>query len=105
MASTLAQGSSRGSWNMTRATSRRLPGRSPNGDAACVGRVEAGEQAQQRALAAAAAADDGDELPGRHMEVEAAQHRLAPNVLARPRAATDAPALALGSVGSTSARP
>ena len=36
----------------------------PRTDAAGVARFEPGEQSQQRALAAAAAPDDGDELPG-----------------------------------------
>ena len=43
-------------------------------DGAGVDAFEACDQAQQRALAAAAAADDGDELPGRDMQIDAAQH-------------------------------
>ncbi|MNL76806.1 hypothetical protein D3C87_2028310 [compost metagenome] len=46
--------------------------------------VEACEQAQQGALAAAAAPDDGDELAGRDMQVDIAQHlALAKGLLQR----------------------
>ncbi|MNE61501.1 hypothetical protein D3C80_1567200 [compost metagenome] len=41
---------------------------------AATGLVEPGEQAQQGALAAAAAPDNGDELPGRNMQVDVTQH-------------------------------
>ncbi len=44
--------------------------------------VETGDEAQERALAAAAAPDDGDELPGRDMEVDAAQHLCLAETLA-----------------------
>ena len=70
---TLAHGSSRGSWNITRAD---RVGAALEADRAGVGRVEAGDQTQQRALAAAAAADDGDELAGGDVEVDPAQHLL-----------------------------
>ena len=38
--------------------------------------VETGDEPEQRALAAAAAADDGQELSGGDMKIDAAQHRL-----------------------------
>ena len=44
------------------------------GDAARVGLIEPGDQPQQRALAASAASDDGDELAGGDMEIEFSQH-------------------------------
>ena len=70
--STRAQGNSRGSWNITRTSSaRRLLAEA---DAAGIDCLEARDQAQQRALAAAAAADDRDELAGGNMQVDAAQH-------------------------------
>jgi len=43
-------------------------------DGAGIDGLKPGDQAQQRALAAAAAADDGDELPCRNVQVDAAQH-------------------------------
>ena len=59
-----AQGNSRGSWNITRARCSGRVRRIAKADAAGVGGLEPGDQPQQRALAAAAAADDGDELAG-----------------------------------------
>lgn len=41
---------------------------------AAAGLVEAGQQAQQGALAAAAAANDSDELPGRNQQVDVLEH-------------------------------
>ena len=52
-------------------------------EAAGVVAVEAGDQPQQRALAAAAAADDGDELAGRNAQVDAAQHLVVAERLAQ----------------------
>ena len=43
-------------------------------DGAGIDALKTGDQAQQRTFAAAAAADDRDELPGRDMQVDAAQH-------------------------------
>ena len=77
------QGSRRGSWNMMR-TSSRLGAALAEADAAGIGRLQAGEQAQQRALAAAAAADDGDELARADVQVDAAQHLRSPKRLPRP---------------------
>ena len=60
---TLRQGSSRGSWNATDV-------RPDDGDLVGGGRVETGQAAQQGGLARAAAAEQGDELAGVHVEVE-----------------------------------
>src|SRR3954468_5663561 len=43
-------------------------------DAAGVDLLEAGDETQQRALAASTLADDGDELSGGDVQVDAAQH-------------------------------
>ena len=77
---TVSQGSSVACWNTTPTSadgpSMRL---SRQRECAGVGAVEAGEQAQQRALAAARRADQADELavPHRHVEMVERQHRLA----------------------------
>jgi hypothetical protein len=42
--------------------------------------IKVGEQSQQRALPAAAATDDGDELPCGHLKIDAAQNRVRPEV-------------------------
>ncbi len=47
-------------------------------------RLQAGQQAQQGALAAAAAPDDGDELAGVHVQRDAAQHLAFAEALAQP---------------------
>ena len=43
-------------------------------DAAALHRLEPGDAAQQRALARAAAADDGNGLAARHVEADAVEH-------------------------------
>ncbi len=53
--------------------------------------LQAGDQAQQRALAAAAAADDRHELAGGNVQVDAAQHSLSPNDLRRARMVSGRP--------------
>ena len=50
-----------------------LPG---DPDGAAVGSLEAGEQAQQRRLAAAGRSQDRRERPRRHLQVEAGEHRV-----------------------------
>ena len=47
------------------------------GDAALGGVVEAREQRDERGLAGAGGADDGDDLAGRHGEVDVGEHRCA----------------------------
>ncbi len=47
-------------------------------DRAGIGFLEARDQPQQRALAATAAAYDRDELTGRNMQVDPAQHLVLP---------------------------
>ena len=73
---TRCQGSSRASWNSSR-TDRLQPGdrRAVDQDLARARRVETGDQPQDRRLAAAGAADDGEELPGRDRRDRALQHR------------------------------
>jgi hypothetical protein len=51
-----------------------VPGSLAKGDGAGIARLQPRNQAEQRALAAAAAPDDGDELAGRDMQVDAAKH-------------------------------
>ena len=43
-------------------------------DLAFVLRIEPDDEPQQRRLAAAAGADDADELPGRHVQVDVFEH-------------------------------
>ena len=50
--------------------------------AACVGRLEAADQAEQRRLAGAAATHDGNELPALHGQAGAVEHGLLPVALA-----------------------
>ena len=53
-------------------------------DFALAGRVEAGKQAQQRALAAAARAHDGHKLPGRNVQRDSLQNFHAPRAILDP---------------------
>ena len=72
MSSTRAHGSSRESWKTTETWSG-------HGDLAGAGHVvvEPGERAQQRALAGAAAPEQGHELARRDVEVDAVEHARA----------------------------
>ena len=51
------------------------------------GRLQTREQAQQRALAAAAAADDRHEVARRDLEIDTLQHRTRAEILGQPRQA------------------
>jgi len=53
------------------------------GDRTLFGSLEPGEQPQQRALAAATAADDGDELARRDPQIDAGEHRALAVALAQ----------------------
>ena len=55
--------------------------------------VEAGDEPQERALAAAAAANNGQELPSGDMKIDAIEKTVfAPNAFLTPRNISDAPA-------------
>ena len=59
----------------------------PAGDTALAGGVDAGEQPQERGLAAAVGALDADEPPGSHREIDTAQHPGTPQSVAAARVA------------------
>ena len=59
---------------MRTSSAQRRAGAPSSAQRAGAGAFQPGHQAQQRALAAAAAADDGDELARRDVQVDAAQH-------------------------------
>src|SRR3546814_2940443 len=50
-------------------------------DGAAVGLLQSGDRAQKGGLAAAARAEQGDDRARGHVQVDAAQHRLAPELL------------------------
>jgi hypothetical protein len=53
-------------------------------DVAVVGSLQPGDRAQERRLAATARAEQGDDRPLRHVEVDAAQHGRPPEALVDP---------------------